>query len=258
MLVTLGTIQLASDAFIRAPGTFSALIPAAFGVRVYEFLDRVAPAAYVDETLAEAALDDGDLPRAQHFAIRLQEGPRRDDLLGRIAQARGETMLAMEYYFAAPDVARMQSSIKTLARTDASSAYDIERRFGAHVQSLQTHPDAVADAWFMAGSLANQLHRPDDALRAFEAAAQLAPLDVKYLLGVANEAFVSHRYAIATTYYRRGLAVNPACGDCYAGLGVVALRQGRRAEALGDRAKANAVQPDSQMLRELDKELRAR
>lgn len=258
MLVTLGTIQLASDAFIRAPGTFSALIPVAFGMRVYEFLDRVAPAAYVDETLAEAALDNGDLPRAQHYAIRLQDGPRRDDLLGRVAQARGETMLAMEYYFAAPDVTRMQSSIATLAATDASSAYDIERRFATHLQDLQTHPDAVADASFIAASLANQLHRPQDALHDFEAAARLAPLDVKYLLGTANEAFVAHRYGIATTYYRRGLAVNPACGDCYAGLGVVALREGRRDEALLDRAKASAVQPDSQMLHELDKELHAR
>ncbi len=256
MLVTFGVIQAASDAFIRAPGTFSSLVPRAFGLRVYEFLDRVAPAPYVDETLAEDALSHGELSRAQHYAVRLSASPRRDDLLGRIAQARGEALLAMEYYFAAPDIERMQSTLYGLLPVAPAQALDMERRFGAHLQTLRTHPDAVADSHWYAGIFADALHRPQEALREYRAAAQLAPFNVKYLIYGANEAWKVHADAEASALYRRGLAVNPACGDCLAGLGLIALRGGDRVTAQADAARARTVQPGSQMLRELDRELR--
>ena len=65
--------------------------------------DRLAPAAYVESTLAQRALERGDLAAAQRCALRLPASPNRDELLASIAEARGQGRLALEYSLAAFD-----------------------------------------------------------------------------------------------------------------------------------------------------------
>ena len=64
--------------------------PARFGDAVYGVLDRLAPAPYVESTLAQRALERGDVRSAQRYALRLPASPSRDELLARIAGARGQ------------------------------------------------------------------------------------------------------------------------------------------------------------------------
>lgn len=241
----LGTVQF---------GTL--MMPRPIGVSIYRALDRLAPAAYVEETLADYELKSGNLDDAQHFALRIPPGPRRDDLLGQIAQVRGLNPLAAEYYFAAPDVDRMQTIVMTLAKTNAPGALDLELRFGARLAALQTHPDAVADSFYVAGNLAQWLGRRDESLRHYESALQLAPLNVKYILGGANQAYVMANYPEAKRLFQHGVDIAPGSGDMYAGLGLVALRTGDRAGALAYAARARAVDPRSQELTGLEQALK--
>ncbi|MDE2482717.1 MAG: hypothetical protein KGN02_11050 [bacterium] len=254
-----GCVQLASDslyASVAVPGSVPTRVPVAFGLRVYELLDRIAPAQYVEDTLGNAALARGDAPLAQRYALRMEPGARRDDLLGRIALARGEDTLAREYLFVAPDVDLMQQQVRALALRDPRAAYALELRFVAHLAALGTHPDAVADGYWIAGLIAETMGHHADALRAYRTAMTLAPLDMKYVLAAANQAFSMHEDAIATPIYRHGLDVDPGSADVLGGLGIMALHRGDRASALRYAARARAIDPHSGMLLELERELR--
>ncbi len=257
VLAALGVVQFASASFVAEPHTLSALIPRTFGLAVYGVLDRVAPAPYVEETLAENDLSRGDLDAAEHHAVRLPGSARRDDLLGRIAAARGETTLAQEYYFAAPDFDRMQAAIAQVGKNNPVAAYDLEVRFGGRLATLRTHPDALAESYFLAGVYADANSRLDLSLQQYERALALAPLSVKYLLSAANEALKLGEYEKARQYYQRGLDLNPASGDLLGGLGLVALHEGRRAQAQLYAARARAVDPHAGMLAALERALRS-
>lgn len=232
------------------------MMPRPIGVSIYRALDHIAPAPYVEETLANYELQRRNLVDAQHYALRIAPSPRRDDLLGQIAQASGLEALAAEYFFAAPDVDRMQKIVMNRALTDAPGALDLEVRFSRRLSELQTHPDALADSYFMAGNLAQMLGRHPESLAHYESALQLAPLNVKYILGGANEAYVMGNYPEAKRLFQHGIDVAPGSGDMYAGLGLVALRTGDRAGAQTYAARARAVDPHSQELAGLEQALK--
>ncbi|HTU81862.1 MAG TPA: hypothetical protein VMF61_07020, partial [Candidatus Acidoferrales bacterium] len=134
---------------------------------VYRALDTVAPAPFVEATLAERALARGDANAAQHYALRLPPTPVRDRLLARVAAARGDAALALEYSLAAPDVDAVQARVDALAPDDPPAAYALERVLRVRLELLTTHPDAVAEAWFRMGELANVAGRrsADPAMR---------------------------------------------------------------------------------------------
>ncbi|MGA9946011.1 MAG: hypothetical protein WBP75_13340, partial [Candidatus Cybelea sp.] len=57
LLIAFGAIQLASDSLAAGAavrGTLPTRVPAGFGLTVYHALDRIAPAPYVEATLAQA------------------------------------------------------------------------------------------------------------------------------------------------------------------------------------------------------------
>ena len=260
-----GIIQLASDALyseVAAPGSFPTHISRNFGLRVYQMLDGVAPAPYVESTLARIALQAGDLDAAQKYAVHLPPSPVRDGLLEQIAAARGETMLAFEYAFAAPDIAGVQSSIDRLRKRDPKRAYVLEESFISRLSQLQTHPDAVAHGWWMLGTIAAQTptrQSQELAYRDFVTAAQLAPLDLTNVLGAANEAVSLHDWSDAAKWYRDALNVNPATADAVAGLGIVALNEnGDRNLAIAQLQRARAFDSRSPLADELERELRGK
>jgi len=202
LVVALACIQAASDAFASsaaAPGTFPRRVPSRLGWAVYDLLDRVAPAPYVEATLAEAALDEGDAARALVHALRLPASPTRDEILGRIALARHEQQLALEYFLAAPDANAVQSAVLARAAQNPAEGYALERLLEARLALSATHPDAVAETYWHMGILANQeawrqvsgsatqlawLRR---GLGDFESAVRISPLSERYVIAAANQ-----------------------------------------------------------------------
>jgi tetratricopeptide (TPR) repeat protein len=263
----LGLIQIASDGLsssIASPGSLPSHVSGGFGLRVYEWLDRIAPAPYVESNLARSALARGDAAAAEHYAVRLPASPTRNELLAQVARAQGLPALAFEYFFAAPDVDEVQREIFARSSTDPRNAYDDEVRFRDRLIVLTTHPDAVADAYWLGGKIAVRVvwtqRYPHDywqqrALVDFLTAVKLAPLNMKYVLAAANQALVMQDISDARRLYRHGVEIDPANADALAGLGIVSLRGGDRADAQRYAARAYAIDASSGLVRELEREL---
>jgi tetratricopeptide (TPR) repeat protein len=249
VVIALSLVQVASDALYRHPSD-------AFGLRVYRALDKIAPAGFVSDTLANAALARGDLDTAERYAERMPDGERRDDLLAQIAAARGDDVLARKYYFAATDVAAMQREVALLARTDLPTAMQTEAQFRDRLLALGTHPDAVAESYYISANYEVWLRHYLAGLALDEQALALAPMNMGYILSAANNAYLGGDLADAQRYFTRAVAVSPGSGDGYAGLGLVALRRGDRARAQQYLRQARSVDPDGAMIPALAAALR--
>ncbi len=235
VLVWFGAVQFASDAFCAsaaAPGTLPTRVPIAAALQIYRALDRVAPASYVEATLAEYDAARGSHAGALRHALRLPPTPIRNELLGRIALARGDRVLAIEYFFAAPDIAALQHYVLGLARSDPARAYAVERRVRDRLRSLQTHPDAVAEACWTMGNLAEAASaRAAGAQRVAWrrralgddiAAVELSPLSEKYLLAASAQELSLGDVVAALRWYHRVLSVDPKSSSAIAGLAAIA------------------------------------
>jgi tetratricopeptide (TPR) repeat protein len=225
LLLVLGVIQAASDAFTAGastPGALPRRIPIGFALKVYHALDAAAPATYVEATLAQYELERGDVTLAQHYALRLPPIAVRNELLAKIALGRNDRVLAMEYFFAAPDVAALQQAVLQIAATDPVAAYAYERHVRDRLVSLRTHPDAVADAYWESGYLAVACARRRGLSRRASrswlqrgladesAAVRLSPLSVKYLLAAGSIEVDLGNARAARRWYRRALSVDPS------------------------------------------------
>jgi tetratricopeptide (TPR) repeat protein len=246
VVFALAFVQLGSDAL------YTGRLPHAFGVAVYHVLDRVAPASYVEDTLANEALDRGDTDAAQHYAVRMPAGPRRDDLLARIALARGQTVLANEYFFVADDIAALQQRVADLSRQSVPQALALESEIRSRLKALRTHPDAVAESYWISGNLRALSGDRVTALRDYRQAEHLTPLDVKYILAIADDALEIGDLNTAQRAFVHGEQVAPGSGDMPAGLGLVALRRGDRAAARADLEQAQRIGPDAPLVRALE------
>lgn len=259
----------AFDAGAAAPGTLPTRVPLPFGLAVYGALDRIAPAPYVETSLATEALERGDAASALVHALRLPSSPWRDELLARVARVRGDETLAQEYFLAAPDVRAVQSSIDALARRDPAAAYARERTLETRLSLMATHPDAVAEARWQMGLLANQrAWREIPASRAqgawleramadFRSAADLAPLSERYAISAANQAMLLGRLASARHLFERAAAVNPGSPDAIAGLGTIAYQTGDFSTARRELVRARRIDPNALMVRALERMLKS-
>jgi tetratricopeptide (TPR) repeat protein len=271
LLVALALVQLASDSLdarAAAGGTLPRRIPARFGDAVYGVLDRLAPASYVESTLAERALERSDLVSAQRYAVRLPESPSRDELLARIARARGQAQLALEYSLAAFDSDAVQAAAQRLAITDPQAAYALERLLELRLSRRATHPDAVAEAQWQMGLFADQIawrKVPGSetqrawlriALSDFESAVALAPLSERYAIAAANQADLLAERSRAEALFARAADIDPGSADAIAGLGVVALQNGDRTAAITYLTRARALDPRALMVSALERDLR--
>jgi len=265
----LAIVQLASDSFAaRAaaqPGAIPFRVSPAWALAVYRALDRIAPAPYVEETLARAALQSGDPDAALRYAMRLPASAQRNEILARVAERQAQPVLALEYFFAAPDIDAVQMRVDAIGARDPAAAFDLERRLRDRLAALQTHPDAVAEADWRMGVLANrQAERvpaasrgawASRALQSYELAYALAPFSSKYGLAAANQAYASGDDAGAERFYRQTVEQDPASADAVAGLGLVALRAGRRAEAETFLRRARGIDAGAPMVRVLERAL---
>jgi len=264
-------LQLASDALesrAASPNSLPRMVPAQFGLSVYRVLDRIAPASYVEVSLAQAELERGNLASAQRYALRLAGSPVRDELLARIALMRGEALLAREYFLAAPDPDAVTAAAEKLAVQDPAAAYSLERLLQARLAMTGTHPDAVAQTYWQMGQLANrQAWRqvPGSALqrtwlrrglRDFEAAVRLAPFSERYLVAAANQADQLGGQARAEQLFGQAADIDPRSADALAGLGVIAWERGDRSAARAYLTRARAFDAHSLMVRALERDLR--
>jgi tetratricopeptide (TPR) repeat protein len=243
-------------------------VPLAFGLAVYRALDRMAPAPYVVATMANYDLSTGDTKSALREAISLPASPARDELLARIARARGDERLALEYFLAAPDVSAVDAAAQALAVRSPATGYALETLLERRLALLTTHPDDVAETEFRLGQLANrQAWReiPDSkaqgawlyrGMHDFRFAAALAPLSDKYLIVAANQAMLLGDLDGAQRYFARAADANPGSADALAGLGVIAYQRGDLAVAEKDLRRAIAIDPNSLMVRSLIRFLR--
>jgi tetratricopeptide (TPR) repeat protein len=271
LLAALALVQLASDSLdarAAAGGTLPRLISPRFGEAVYVALDRFAPASYVESTLAQRALERGDVASAQRFALRLPASPSRDELLARIAGARGQDPLALEYSLAAFDSDAVLAAAQRLAVTNPQGAYELERLLEARLSGRATHPDAVAEARWQMGLFADQVawrEVPGStaqrawlriALSNFESAVALAPLSERYAIAAANQADLLAERKRAEALFARAAEIDPGSADAVAGLGVVAFENGDRTAAAAYLKRASALDPRALMVRALQRDLR--
>ncbi|HET6274708.1 MAG TPA: tetratricopeptide repeat protein [Candidatus Cybelea sp.] len=271
IVLAFGTIQLASDALsasAAAPRTLPHSIPPRFGRAVYRVLDAVAPAPYVETTLAQDALARRDPDAAQHYAIRLPASPVRDELLARVAAARGEHALAAEYLLAAPDPVAIDAIAQSIAARDPAAAFALERLLRTRLARDGTHPDAIAEADWQMGRLANrQAWREvpgssaqrawlEEGLRDFGAAVELAPLSERYVVEAANQADLLGARDRAERLFAHAADIDPRSADAIAGLGVIAWQTGDRQAAAAYLARARAIDPGALMVQALERDLR--
>jgi hypothetical protein len=243
-----------------APVSLPARIPAAWGASAYAAIERVSPAPYVAAMLAAAALDRHDLPLAQSYAQKLPESPARAELLGQIAQARGDEAQASLYFVAANDVFAIRREVNRLASHDLTGAYELELTLKNRLEQTAMHPDALADAYWGLGRLATQRgymdppHRRiwfEEGMRDYVAAVKLAPLAERYLIAAGSQELNLNEPARAQAFFKRAVDGNPASADAYAGLGVAAFRLGDLASAQQYERLSRSYDPRSHFLHTL-------
>lgn len=256
----LGIVQAGSDALFAgaaaAPGSLPARLSPSLGVAIYGHIERAAPAPYVHAMLAQAALARGDLREAFAEASKLPASPVRAELLGRIAQRRGDDAEAQREYLRAADVAAVTAEVVQLMPRRPAAAYALELRLERRLAGLRTHPDAVADAYWRLGEIATEEGKLQFGLEEYRRAIALAPLSEKYLLAAGAQGLNLHDPAISRRWYRRALGVDPASAIAYAGLGLAALMQGDRTAAQRYAARSRAIDPQTAILRTLERRLR--
>ncbi|HVA32980.1 MAG TPA: tetratricopeptide repeat protein [Candidatus Baltobacteraceae bacterium] len=243
-------------------------MPPAFGLAVYRVLYAIAPAPYVASSLAEHALQSGDPAAAARYAVALPASPTRDELLARVALARGQAELALEYFLAAPDVAEVQATAQARAATSPAAGYALERLLERRLALLATHPDDVADAYFAMSQLANrQAWREVPAsrrqgfwlyrgMRDLQSAIDLAPFSDKYLIAGANQAMLLGKLDRAESLFARAVDANPGSANAVAGLGTIAFERGDFDKARAYLRRARALNRSALMVRALQRFLR--
>lgn len=258
LVLALAAVQVASDAiFTRAaaPASVPAHIPSPIGVRIYELITRYAPAPYAFDMLARTALARVDTGTAQRYALQLPPSSTRSELLGRIAQARGNDRAARHYFIQAGDILSVDAQVQKLARHDLRAAFALELQLENRLEAGGTHPDAVAESYWKLGVLCALQGRLRQAMDYYTRAVALSPISAKYLIAAGFQAYNLQQSAQAEQYFQRAIAVDPGSADAYAGAGMAALRLGDRARAQAYAARARALDPQSRPLKTLQSQL---
>ncbi|OZB69035.1 MAG: sulfotransferase, partial [Lysobacterales bacterium 13-68-4] len=171
---------------------------------------------------AARAIRDGQLDAADRLLdLLLRLVPRQAEVLrlkGIAATRRGRfdeaaTVLRRALALAPGDALAMNDLASALAQRG-----ELDEALAAWRQACVAAPDYPM-AWFNLGRNLQQLGDSEEAVRALERATALAP-DLLPAHILAGDALVHlGRFGDAAAHYRAALAVHPACGDAWRGLG---------------------------------------
>lgn len=131
------------------------------------------------------------------------------------------------------------------ARVLGLLAFDRDAAVAAVERSLALNPHS-AEAHQAAGYVNNWLCRPEAALRHFERAARLSPLDpemVHVLTGSAVAHLIAGRYEAALDAARQALRLQPEWGDAHRNVVAALWLLGRREEAAAAALRAREIAP---------------
>jgi tetratricopeptide (TPR) repeat protein len=273
LVLALAGVQLLSSIALRGSaerGAWVQFVPP----RVAGWVDRLPPGAPLPPALglvlARNALAAGDLTLAERDIARLSPSRDRSALAGRLAEARGDSTAAVADYLAAGDLAGLERRIAELVGAGRiPAALDLQRAAIAKLQGDRTQADALAHAYFALGRLeetaayALAVGSPErharelDSRDAYRNAVALAPLDESNVLAYANQLLNVGELDAAKRTFGRARDLDPASAEPLAGLGEIALRQGRPARARAYLLRARAIDPSSNAVRRLAHELGA-
>ncbi len=244
------------------------LVPAAVGTRVDAFGTRVPMPLALRLVLARVALSRGDLVYAREATAALGESRDRSALEAEIAERQGDTAGAVRAYLAAGDLAGIDAAVARLeAAGRASDALALQMEVVRRLESDRTQIDALAQAYYGLGRVTqtsayalaprSPKRRPTErrALDAYERALRLAPLSMRYLIAVANQAINVDDLAKAQSTFERARDRDPTSAEPLTGLGDVALRRGDRATSRAMLERARAIDPNSAAVHRLELEV---
>lgn len=257
LALALAAVQIGSDAIFSASGapfSLPARLHSAIGEKIYRGIARVAPGSYVYAMLEREAFDRGDLAQAQAYALLMPPSSTRDDLLGRIALARGDRRTAQHYFILADDIFAITDMVT--AEVSFPKAYALELRLKNRLEMTTTHPDALAEAYWRLGKLAGGERNSGLAIEDFRKAVRISPLSEKYLLSAGFEIYSFIGPAPSSRYFQRAISADPTSADAYAGAGMVAVRLGQRSSARSYLQRAMSLNPNLDSVKLLQAELR--
>lgn len=248
LVVLLGAVQLASSAAygdLAARPSFPVLLHEGAPGLLRPFLG--GPRAQ-----AEAALHDGDLPRAARLVAALPDDRADADLRGRLAEARGDRDEAIRRYVQAGDAVRAGALIDVLAKTDLPAALAEQQRLVASLPADPSADEVTGDAWTSLGRMQTLAGygQPTrraafwrDAQRSYERALALAPNDETYLLNAAAQALMNGDLEDAQRWFAHANQVRPGSPEVYNGLALTEAARGDCPRAVAWLARWKATAP---------------
>ncbi len=226
--LVLGAIQCISDGLLQRAAASPAVprfVPHGAAVSL---ADALPLPAFAREIGAGVAIDDGRIGDAQRLLAGLPPGPTRDDLEGRVLQARGDRRAAVARFVAAGDFSRVSATVDAMASSgDVAGAVGTQRDLVARLAKLGDL-EALAHAHWRLAQLESADGQHARALKDYQAALQLWPLSETYLLGAANEAMGQNRLDLAMRYFKGVLALDPSSRDGQRGVAQVEERMRAR------------------------------
>jgi len=232
-------------------------VPAGLAARV----DGLSPALPLPATLrlvlARRALAAWNFDLAAAHVARLPASRDRAELRGELAEHAGDTKASVEDFLEAGDLDDIQHRAESLAASGrGDEALELERAAIERAERDPAQAGNLPEAYYRLGLLEQQLayRIPDIAARAapqtksladYIKAVELAPLEERYLIAAGNEEIDIGDLDSAPGYFRRALDADPGSADALAGLGDVAAREGRKAEAESYLAAARKRDPSS-------------
>ena len=244
------------------------LVPAVVGARVDEIGTRVPMPLPLRLVLARNALARGDLAYAREATAALGDSRDRLALEAEIAERHGDTAGAVRAYLAAGDLFGIEASVARLeAAGRTGDALALQMKLVHRLEGDHTQIDALAQAYYGLGRVTqtsayaippqSPARRPTEmrALDAYERALRLAPLSLRYLIAVANQAINVDDLIKARSTFERARDLDPASAEPLTGLGDVAFRSGDRTTARVMLERARAIDPNSAAVHRLDREL---
>jgi tetratricopeptide (TPR) repeat protein len=269
LALVLGAVQVVSSLALRdaaQPGSWVRLVPAVTAARIDALDPRLPLPGPLRLVLAREALAAGDVALAERQIASLAPSGDRDELLGLIAERRGDSAGAVRAFLDAGDAPDLERLIDGEQRSgDLTGALRLEHATIGRLRADRAQTGALPEAYYRLGLLEQDAayrlprgaRRPAEqrSLAAYEDAVALAPLAERYLIAAGNQELNLGDLDRAQRYFERAREVDPTSVDAIAGFGDLAYRRGRLDEARADLATAQAMDAQAPAVRRLVDEL---